>query len=366
MTTKQYIKGSVKIDKASGGFSVIASTPAVDRQGESIDQNGWDLTNYKNNPVILWAHDYSSLPIAKANNTGVVDNQLVQDGEFASHSFAQEVKQAYIDGFLNTVSVGFIPLERNGNVITKAELLEVSFVPVPANPQALSLMRGMKGMSKEKDALIELIEKCAEVEIVEPTEIKEEEPAPIEDEKPKASTEIQSVILAKDTFPTLEEAKAWVVAHDFHEMKYDETDTQWRFRQFDPSMCSENSFRTINITDGVDAVICVPQNGKTCGVRIYDTSEKSGRVISQKNRDLISSSISAMKTSIASLEDLLVATETPEKAIEEVISEVKKIENGLVEIPVELLKELLSQTRVVDRNVELSNAVLKRILNKVN
>jgi hypothetical protein len=43
--------------------------------------------------------------------------------------------------FLNTVSIGFIPLERSedGRTITKAELLEFSIVPIPANPQALRL-----------------------------------------------------------------------------------------------------------------------------------------------------------------------------------------------------------------------------------
>jgi phage head maturation protease len=43
---------------------------------------------------------------------------------------------------LKTVSVGFIPKERdpeNQRIITRAELLEVSFVPVPCNPNALSL-----------------------------------------------------------------------------------------------------------------------------------------------------------------------------------------------------------------------------------
>jgi phage head maturation protease len=43
---------------------------------------------------------------------------------------------------LKTVSVGFIPLKRNDQdykIIEKAELLEVSFVAVPANPNAISM-----------------------------------------------------------------------------------------------------------------------------------------------------------------------------------------------------------------------------------
>lgn len=43
---------------------------------------------------------------------------------------------------LKAVSVGFIVKERdpaNFSIITQAELLEVSFVAVPANPNAISL-----------------------------------------------------------------------------------------------------------------------------------------------------------------------------------------------------------------------------------
>lgn len=40
---------------------------------------------------------------------------------------------------LKTVSVGFIGKERQGEKITKKELLELSFVAVPSNPSAVSL-----------------------------------------------------------------------------------------------------------------------------------------------------------------------------------------------------------------------------------
>jgi len=43
---------------------------------------------------------------------------------------------------LKSVSVGFIPTKRNDEdykIIEKAELLEVSFVAVPCNPNAISM-----------------------------------------------------------------------------------------------------------------------------------------------------------------------------------------------------------------------------------
>ena len=148
--SKVFIKALIE-RKANGEYSVIASTASADRQGDSIIQSGWDTNNFKKNPVMLWAHDYSALPIAKATGVNVDNRGLVLDYEFApaeGNPMAQQVKTLVDGGFLNAVSVGFIPLERNGSQITKMELLEVSFVPVPANPQALQLMMS-KGITRE-------------------------------------------------------------------------------------------------------------------------------------------------------------------------------------------------------------------------
>lgn len=138
---KQFIKGLVT--KSEGGkYKVLASTSAVDRQGDSIDQTGWDLTNFKLNPVMPWAHDYSALPIAKATSIETTEKGLEAEFEFApaeGNPMAQQVKVLYDNGYLNAVSVGFIPKTRAGNIIKTAELLEISFVPVPANQEALRL-----------------------------------------------------------------------------------------------------------------------------------------------------------------------------------------------------------------------------------
>lgn len=135
------IKGLIE-KTATGGYRVLASTAATDRQGEIIAQDGWDLKNFMKNPVMLWAHDYSSLPVAKVTSFPNDLRGLVADYEFApaeGNPMAQQIKTLVDGGFLNAVSVGFIPKERNGNTITKSELLEISFVPVPANQEALQM-----------------------------------------------------------------------------------------------------------------------------------------------------------------------------------------------------------------------------------
>lgn len=158
---KNLVEKTKASDEDSGTFEVIISTADQDRQGEIVDQNGWDLKNYLNNPIVLWGHDYYALPIGVADEVKVVDGQLVAKGRFASmeaNPFAQQVRKLYDQGIVKTTSVGFIAKKMTGNTITEAELLEFSFVPVPANPYAISMrsakelgidieMLSMKGMS---------------------------------------------------------------------------------------------------------------------------------------------------------------------------------------------------------------------------
>ena len=73
--------------------------------------------------------------------------------------------------------------------------------------------------------------------------------------KPDPTT-IQSLILSKKKFPTEAAAKKWVTDNGFKAGAADETENTWRFRQFNPDQCKAGSFRTIRLTDGVQAVIC--------------------------------------------------------------------------------------------------------------
>lgn len=145
---EEFIKaiGEVKMaDTKNGEFEVIASTDDIDRHGEVIQQDGWKLDNYKKNPVILVDHWYSvDKIVGKATDIRIEGGKMIVRGEFADTPRGQEVRKLYESGFLKTVSVGFIPLardEQNRDIITSAELLELSFVPVPANPEALDNLK---------------------------------------------------------------------------------------------------------------------------------------------------------------------------------------------------------------------------------
>lgn len=127
----------------------VGSDETVDRDNEILTIDGWDFKSYLKNPVFLWAHKSSELPIGKAVNVGI-DPQgkaLVFDIEFAGHDvypFADTIYKLYKAGFLNAVSVGFMPKKmeidpqdpKAPRKITEKELYELSAVPVPANPNA--------------------------------------------------------------------------------------------------------------------------------------------------------------------------------------------------------------------------------------
>ena len=64
---------------------------------------------------------------------------------------------------------------------------------------------------------------------------------------------IQSLIFSKDVFEDQAACKAWIKEHEgFGNYGVEETDTSFRYRQYDPKYFSQ--FRTIAITDGVSAI----------------------------------------------------------------------------------------------------------------
>jgi HK97 family phage prohead protease len=144
----------------------IGSTAAVDRYGDIIEPAGWDLKNYKKNPVFLWGHNYSMPPIGKAVSVKVTDDTLVFQIQFATaeeYAFADTIYRLYLGGFLKATSVGFQDLEREpiidkknegrqtGWHFLKQELYELSGVTVPANPDAI-MMAVQKGIITQEEA----------------------------------------------------------------------------------------------------------------------------------------------------------------------------------------------------------------------
>ena len=125
-------------------FRVVASTEDSDRSWEIIKADWWDYKNFMKNPVIIANHVYKIENIVgKATSIYVMDNQLIIEWVFSeANPLWKLLADLYDEWMVKTVSVWFIPKARdesNKRIITNAELLELSFVAVPCNPNALSL-----------------------------------------------------------------------------------------------------------------------------------------------------------------------------------------------------------------------------------
>lgn len=129
----------------------VFSTPSVARDGHTIQ--GWDVASFLTNPVFLWAHDADDLPIGKVVDLDAGPTGLRGGVQYATadeNPFADTVYRLVQGGYLNATSVSWLPIQwsfskdksRPGGIDFKlAELLEISQVPVPAQPEALATAR---------------------------------------------------------------------------------------------------------------------------------------------------------------------------------------------------------------------------------
>jgi len=164
-------------DPAERVLEFIASTAQVDRYGDIIEVEGWELDNWLKVPVILYGHDYGGFPIGQGVSA-IKDplRGLVIQAKFATAQENPEADIAYrlaLGGYIRAVSVGFMDLEREpildnegnrtGWRFKRAELLEVSLVAVPANPGAL-IVPVQKGLLtlEEAEAFQAKMQKTAE------------------------------------------------------------------------------------------------------------------------------------------------------------------------------------------------------------
>jgi len=140
------LKGYEHDDELPGPevFTFVVTNGQRDRQAEIVDPNGWSFDSYAQNPVILDGHQSGSItdilgrglpPLRRVGDEWHLDVVLsgCDKGRLA--------RRLIMEGALRTVSVGFVSKRRergeDGVLIHRdVELLEVSLVPIPANPAA--------------------------------------------------------------------------------------------------------------------------------------------------------------------------------------------------------------------------------------
>lgn len=184
--SKLFLKAEIR--KQGDTIEFIASDETLDRHGDKVPIDGWDLKNYKRNPVLLVNHDYRVQNIVgKAKNLRVEGKKLIFEPQLHELTdLAKEVTAMVQEGYLSTVSVGFLPHwpdteqgKKGGAVMN--ELLEISFVPVPANPRA----ERIKSLAREEELEQEAQEKLKDFLAPEEEEetVEEEKGAELDDDE---------------------------------------------------------------------------------------------------------------------------------------------------------------------------------------
>ena len=171
-------------DDGSIDIKGSASTNGLDRAGDIIESDAWTkggLENFKNNPIILFNHDYNK-PIGRATGLEVNDKGLDISAKISKA--AGDVKDLIKDGVLGAFSVGFrvkdadYMTETDGYKIKDAELFEVSVVSVPCNQGAtFSLAKSFDNMDdyeefKKNFVKANSMDSADAVEIEQPSEEK--------------------------------------------------------------------------------------------------------------------------------------------------------------------------------------------------
>lgn len=145
------------IDRADAGdkkrYRFRASSTGAARDGFVIPVGEWRIDNYLRNPVVLLSHNYYEMPIGRAVEITPDSEGLLATVEYdAGDPRAVDVMRKLDEGFVHAVSVGFRPgrvewptAEQQTGVFHDVELLEISNVSVPSDPNALQLhaLRGL-------------------------------------------------------------------------------------------------------------------------------------------------------------------------------------------------------------------------------
>lgn len=171
--------------------TVRITTGAVDRDGEVLRPDGGQFEQYLKNPVVLFAHDYRSIPVGKCVSLTVDADGVTAKTIYNNTELAKEIYQLALDGFPLAVSLGFTPVEtaRRGGagfqaqlddcvrrgwvkkqetdgvrrIFSKWNLIEYSDVPVPANPEALQISISKGWLNPKKKGINMPVKKSGRV-----------------------------------------------------------------------------------------------------------------------------------------------------------------------------------------------------------
>ena len=240
---KKFIEATIQ--KEGDEIVIVATDETLDRHGEVIPMDSWDVSKFLSAPRLMVDHDHRVEKIVgRAENIQLSAQRMTFTPKF--HGLTQlsrEVEEMVKKDFLNTVSVGFIPHgpQKDGDT-GKNELIEISFVTVPANPNAQRIKTLIE--EADSDEQKQMVQKFFDVDMKE-----------MEGSIRFKSTEVQTLIFSKEKFSE-GAAKKWATDHNFIVGKLGEKEASIQIEQFPSEKCVAGSERSISLEEGVKAVVC--------------------------------------------------------------------------------------------------------------
>lgn len=180
LVRKGLVATDLRVDEEERAVVVKITTDDIDRDGEIIRPRGVDLKQYRKNPIVLWAHDYDEPPLGKALwiKSAPDGKAVIAKAQFAKRPENHEgewrpdtILDLYRQDVLRAVSIGFIPMKwhrptppeikddpRLAEVVLiydKVLLLEFSAVPIPSNPEALAIAKGLDDADADAEDILE-------------------------------------------------------------------------------------------------------------------------------------------------------------------------------------------------------------------
>ena len=173
---EQHYTRAMLVERADAGggkrYRFRASSTVAARDGMIIPAGEWRIDNYLRNPVVLLSHSYYEMPIGRAVEVTPDDEGLMATIEYDDGDpRAVDVMRKLDGGFVHAVSVGFRasraewPMKAGEvGVFRDVELLEISNVSVPSDPNALQL-HSARGFSPDiEERLAAMVARLESVE----------------------------------------------------------------------------------------------------------------------------------------------------------------------------------------------------------
>ena len=154
-TIRKTFDSDMSVDQGSRTVIATISTSAIDRDNEVVLPKGLVKQQFNGNPVVLYCHDTSTLPIGKCLWIKSTNDSVIAKYQLGKTDVCNDILSLMQDGILRAHSVGFQSLESSPPsqeeikanpswadvrmVHRKWNLLEFSLCPIPCNPEALAI-----------------------------------------------------------------------------------------------------------------------------------------------------------------------------------------------------------------------------------